>query len=317
MLQTRRSPDEFNQPMTIDPQQVINHPFTVRFVSLAARLVPPAIGYPVCDLIGSWAAARRQSRLTRAVRLNQWMARGASMEPLMLDEAVRETLQNNARDIYALYHSLDRPEEIWKRICFNPLAEELVRRPEFANRGLVVAGIHLSSFDSVMLSLVRHGAKALVLTIPDPQGGRRVEYEMRRRTGMNILPASRDALRQAVQHLRQGGMVLTGIDRPVPDPRLRPSFFGQPAPLPSHHIFLALKADVPIVLMAVIRQKDGRYRMLSSGLMEMEQSEDHETATLSNAERVLEEAEDFIRLAPRQWNVPLPVWPELQSKVPQ
>jgi len=302
--------------MAIDLQQIINSSHTVRFFSSLARVVPPPVGYPACDLIGKWAASRRQSSVTQAIRLNQWMARGTGLEKDGLDQAVRETLQNNVRDLYDLYHSLERPEAVWNRICLNPVAEELVRRPEFAGRGLVIAGIHLSSFDSVMMALIRRGVKGLVLTIPNPQGGRRVEYEMRRRTGMNIQPASLDGLRQAVRHLERGGLVLTGIDRPVTDQRLHPRFFGQPACLPTHHIFLAMKANVPVILMAVIRQQDGTYHLLSSELMEMERHADRETETLQNAEKVLKQVEEFIRLAPQQWNVPLPVWPDLMKMVP-
>jgi phosphatidylinositol dimannoside acyltransferase len=302
--------------MAIDLQQIINSPFTVRFVSAVAWAIPSAIGYPVCDLIGNWAAARRQSNVTQAVRLNQWMARGASLEKRVLDEAVRETLRNNARDLYDFYHHLHRPEAMKRRICLNPLADELVRRPEFSGRGLVIVGIHLSNFDSILQSLCRQGLKSLILTIPDPQGGRRVEYEIRKRTGMNLVPASVSALRQAIRHLEQGGLVLTGIDRPVADTRLCPRFFGQPAPLPTHHIYLAMKARVPLVIMAAIRQKDGKYNVLSSEPVEMEQYPDHETGILQNAERVLKQAENFIRLAPQQWNVPLPVWPELLKNVP-
>lgn len=302
--------------MSIDLQQVINSPFTVRLVSAVGRAVPPAIGYPACDLIGKWAASR-QSPLTRAVRLNQWVARGSHLSADELDAAVRDTLQNNVRDLYELYHHFGNPEAFWPRMCLDSQTEALLGRPEFASRGLMVVGIHLSSFDAVMLSLIRQGVRALVLTIPDPQGGRRVEYEMRKRTGMNILPASLDALRQATRHLARGGLVLTGIDRPVTDSRLQPRFFGQPACLPTHHIFLALKAHVPVVLMAVIRQKDGTYKMLSSEPLEMEPETDHDAGILRNAERVLRQAENFIRLAPEQWNVPLPIWPELSKSVPQ
>ena len=300
----------------MDLQQIINSPYTVRFISAVARLFPPGIAYPACDLIGKWAAARRHSPVTQAVRLNQWMARGATLDGKTLDDAVRETLQNNVRDLYELYHHLDRYEIIRRKLCLNPLADELVRRPEFNGRGLVIVGIHLGSFDSILLSMVHQGFKPLVLTIPNPQGGRRVEFEMRQRTGMNIVPASLDALRQATRHLERGGLVLTGIDRPVADIRLHPRFYGQPAPLPTHHILLALKARVPVVLMAVIRQEDGKYNVLSSDIMEMEQHSNHERAILQNAEMVLEQAESFIRLVPQQWNVPLPVWPELIDKVP-
>ncbi len=302
--------------MEIDPQRLINSPHTVRFVSALARVVPPSVAYPICSLIGSWAAGQRQSSMTRAVRVNQWVARGASLEKEALDAAVRQTLQNNARDIYDLYHSLERPDTGWQRIRLNPLAKELIQRPEFSDRGLVIAGIHLSGFDSVLMSVIRKGAKALVLTIPDPQGGRRVEFEMRQRTGMNILPASLDALRQGVRHLERGGLVVTGIDRPVDRPRLQPNFFGHPAPLPTHHIFLASRAHVPVILMAVIRQKDGKYDLLCSEPMEMEPLNSYESGSLRNAEKILQQAEQFIRLAPQQWNVPLPVWPDLVNRVP-
>lgn len=302
--------------MAIDLQQVINSPFTVRFVSTIARAVPAAIGYPASHWLGSWAASRRQSSVTRAVRLNQWMARGAALDQASLDKAVLETLQNNLRDLYDLYHNLEHPETILARTCLTPLAKDLLKRPEFSGRGMVLVGIHLSSFDSVMMGMARLGVKCLVLTIPDPQGGRRVEYELRKRMGMNILPASLDALRNTVHYLERGGLVLTGIDRPIADPRLKPRFFGQPACLPTHHIFLALKARVPVVLVAVIRQPDDTYNILSTEPMEMERRKDREAEILENAENVLNQAEGFIRLAPQQWNVPLPVWPELMEKVP-
>jgi hypothetical protein len=67
--------------------------------------------------------------------------------------------------------------------------------------------------------------------------------------------------------------------------------------------------------MPVIQQSDGRYQVLCSEQIEVEDDPDRAIETLRNAERVLKEAEKFIRLAPQQWNVPLPVWPELVGKI--
>lgn len=86
--------------MSIDLQQVFNSTFAVRFLAWLARGIPPHIGYPLRDQIGTWIATRSEAKLTRAVRLNQWMARGANLEKAALEQAVRETLQNDARDIY-------------------------------------------------------------------------------------------------------------------------------------------------------------------------------------------------------------------------
>jgi KDO2-lipid IV(A) lauroyltransferase len=144
-----------------------------------------------------------------------------------------------------------------------------------------------------------------------------MEYEMRKKTGLNLVPASVNALRQAIKHLQRGGMVVTGIDRPASDPGHRPRFFGHPAALPVHHIFLATKARVPVIVAAANFQKDGKYHVFASGFIEMDLHPDPEAGLLHNAEKVLAVAEEFIRQTPQQWSVPLPVWPQMMGLVPE
>jgi lauroyl/myristoyl acyltransferase len=244
------------------------------------------------------------------------MVHGANLEKEALDRVVSETFRNNARNLYDLYHYIDNPEATQGIISLNPAARGLVGRPEFGERGVVIVGLHLSNFDLVLQSVCRRGFKIMVLTIPDPQGGRRVEYEIRRRTGMNLVPASLSALRQAVRHLERGGMVLTGMDRPVPNPKYCPRFFGHAAPLPIDPVYLASKARVPVVVMAAIQRADGMYHVLASEPIETEYYLEDGVEILQNAEKVIKQMEDFIRLAPQQWNMFLPVWPDMLERVP-
>ena len=132
---------------------------------------------------------------------------------------------------------------------------------------------------------------------------------------MNLIPASVSAMRDAVKHLKQGGLVLTGIDRPVPDPRARPRFFGRASSLPIHHIYLAMKAEVPVIVVAARLGADGRYHVTTSEPIEMESDLDREKGIMRNAERVLKEAEKFILQAPEQWSMSLPVWPDLMDNI--
>ena len=302
--------------MPIDLQQVINSPIAVSLASFLGRVIPPGVGYPVCDLIADWVATRRDSNVVQAVRVNQWVVHGANLEKEALDQAVWKTFHNNARNLYDLYHYLQSPEATQRIISLAPAARGLVERPEFGDHGSVILGLHLSNFDLVLQSICLQGFKPMILTIPDPQGGRRVEYETRRRIGINLVPASVSALRQAVEHLERGGIVLTGMDRPVPNPKFCPRFFGHAAALPIHSISLASKARVPVVIMAAIQQADGIYHVMTSEPIEMEEYPHNATANLRNAEKVLRRAEDFIRLAPEQWNMFLPVWPDLLEKMP-
>lgn len=302
--------------MAIDLQSIINSPFGVELASFIGQTIPPSVGYRIADLVAEWIATRRQSTLVRGIRTNQWVIHGDGLDRETLDQVVRENLKNIAHSLYSLYHYIHDPKAIRDMVDLDPVARGLVERPEFSDRGLMLVGLHLSNFDFVLQSMCMQGLKAFVLTIPDPQGGHRMEYEMRKRTGMNLVPASVSALRNAVKYLEQGGVVLTGIDRPVPDSRAKPRFFGRTSSLPTHHIYLAMKANVPVMVIATRLGRDGRYHVETSEPIEMESFSDYDNGSVRNAERVLKEAERFILQTPEQWNMSLPVWPDLMDSVP-
>jgi lauroyl/myristoyl acyltransferase len=133
---------------------------------------------------------------------------------------------------------------------------------------------------------------------------------------MKLVPGSVNGLRQAVRYLQQGGMVVTGMDRPVPESDPQPRFFGRRAALPSHHIFLALKAQVPVVVVVSRLEEDGKLHIYASPPIEMDSYPTRPGELLGNTEKVLAVAEVFIRQAPQQWLVPLPVWPDIMNVVP-
>jgi KDO2-lipid IV(A) lauroyltransferase len=229
---------------------------------------------------------------------------------------VVETFQQMARSIFDLYRYARNAETFWKLLVLDTATQLLLQRPEFSERGLMIAGLHISNFDLVLQALARRGVKMMVLTIPNPQGGRRMEFEMRRRAGLNLLPASVDAFRQALKYLQTGGVVLTGIDRPADGMDIQPDFFGRPAMLPTHHIFLAARAQVPVMLISTNLRPDGKYQIFTSDRIEMDHYPDRESRMKSNAEKVLGIAEGFIRRVPQQWSMSLPVWPQTLDLAP-
>lgn len=302
--------------MTINFQQVINSPRSIQIIATLGRVMPLSMGYRLADLAAERIAARRDSEFARAVRLNQWVVRGEKLDRQSLDLAVLDTFRESARSIFDLHHFLNNPEAARDMILVDPAAAEIFQRSKFSHRGLMIVGIHLSGFDLVLQWLAVQGFRPLTLTIPDPQGASRLEFEMRKKTGVNLVPASPIAFRQALRFLQQGGTVLTGMDRPIPDPEIRPLFFGYPAALPTHHIFLACRAHVPLVVMASFRQLDGKYILQSSPAVEMDAFANREIELQHNAEKVLAIAEGFIRPAPHYWTMSRPVWPQLLDQMP-
>jgi lauroyl/myristoyl acyltransferase len=303
--------------MAFDIDTITNSSIGISLLSTIGKGIPEPVGVRLADLVAGLIASRRNSRLVCAVRSNQRVVLGQDCERVNLDRAVRETLRNSARSVFDLYHYIDNLQAIGKRITMDPAVEQMITRSEFEARGLMVVGLHIANFDLILRWLCHQGIRLLVLTVSDPRGGRRAEFVMRRNMGMNLVPATVAGLRKTVRHLQQGGSVLTGIDRPIASPRLLPSFFGRPAALPVHHVYLAMKAGVPVTVVAAMRVSDGRYHVMASDTIEMEGSHDHAAETLRNAERVLRAAEGMIRRAPQQWSVPVPVWPSALGLVPQ
>lgn len=298
-------------------QKAINNRFSIVLASAICRVIPPRLGYYIASITADWIAAHREWKIVRALRANQWVVYGGKLTKEELDHAVRDTLRNTGRSIFDLNHYIHNPKAISQMIVPSPATYSLLQRPVSTKRGLLLVGLHLSNFDFILQSGYLKGLNALVLTIAELQGGYRLQYEMRKKIGIHIVPASVSSIRAAVNHLQTGGVVLTGIDRPDSKSIYRPRFFNHPAMLPVHHIFLALKAMVPIVMMTAILQSDGKYHLLSTDPIEMQSHPDRREEVVQNAEAILRIAEDFIRLAPHQWSMTLPVWPDILNQVPE
>jgi lauroyl/myristoyl acyltransferase len=303
--------------MPINVEIITNSSLGVSLLSTIAAHIDPRLGHSLADYIADRIARQKSSRLVRALRLNQWVVMGEKTAAQDLESAVRRTLRYSARSVFDLYRYIHDTRAIERMVTLERGIAELISRAEFSERGVLIVGLHLSNFDLMVRWFCGQDFHPLVLTIPDPRGGRRVEYEMRQQMGVNIVPVTVAGLRKAIQHLGRGGTVLTGIDRPVPRPRLQPCFFGRPASLPVHHIYLATRARVPIVVAATTLEDDGRYHVRVSDGLEMGTDHGGDEQMLRDAESVLRVAEGFIARAPQQWSVPLAVWPLAANLIPQ
>lgn len=281
-----------------------------------SRRLPPALGYRLADFVAARIVANRETPMIQTIRANQWVVSGGKLSAQELDQAATGVLRNTARAFYNLFHYLGKPAELEDFIAYSPVLEELIERSRAKQRGVIVVGLHMSNFDLVMQAAARRGLQGVGLTMPEATEAIEWQHAMRREAGVEIMPATLANLRQAIRRLEAGELFLTGADRPMEGGKCRPRFFGRPANLPVHYVQLALKARVPVILLAAVVHEDGRCHILASDYLEMQPHSDRETEMVMNAERVLEVAAQFIRQAPRQWSVFQPVWPDLMKEVP-
>jgi lauroyl/myristoyl acyltransferase len=275
---------------------------------------------PMGHAVGRWIAdlytAQKNAPLVRAVRANQWMARGKQLTASQLDQAVRDVFRHTARCYYDFYGNLRNPEKLKNMLAMTPAIEALIQRSQAGNQGTMVVGPHLSNFDLVMLAIAHYGFQAQGVSPEQPPGGYVIQNQIRADTGLKITPASSSSLHQAIERMRAGGVVFTGVDRPITGEKHNPRFFGKPSHLPTGAVRMALKAEVPVIVVSSWMDADGLYHMDVSEPIPMGKYANRTTTVLKNAEAVLEVVAAAVHKFPEQWLMFYPVWSIDQAEVP-
>lgn len=299
-------------------QSAINSKFALGLALSIGRLLPPKLGHLLADFAAGRIALRKQDRMVKAVRANQWVVSGEKLTSIELDKAVRDTFQHTAHCLYTLYHYLQRPAAMQAMMEYSPRVEAIIERTRQGNYPLIIAGAHMSNFDLMMRATTLRGLKALAIAMSQSEENSGYEWQnrMRQLDELEILPASMAALRTAVHRLEQGGTVVTGLDRPLPGSKYRPRFFGRQAELPVMHIHLALRTNAPILVVAASKRPNGKYSILASDEIQVEPHRDKGEAIVRNAELTLAVVEELIQEAPQQWSMFYPVWPDVMGNVP-
>jgi lauroyl/myristoyl acyltransferase len=164
-----------------------------------SRSIPPGLGYPLAQFIADRIAVRSQTPLVAAIRANQWVIRGENIPANQLDQACEDSLRHIAHSYYTLFHWLDDPKGLQSLVNFNSQIEVVIDRSRKGEQGLIVAGLHMGSFDLVAQAAAYHGLNAFALSLPQPGESVEWQHRFRRQAGLEILSASVGNLRQVKQ----------------------------------------------------------------------------------------------------------------------
>lgn len=279
------------------------------------RLLPARAIYRLAERIAARTAELSESDTIRNLRVNQAVLRGLPIDHPDLNEHVRTVLRNAARGYVTLYRAMARGlDAMLEAGPFSPNLLEGFQSALDAGKGLIVAGTHMGSFDIFLMTLTGRGLPVQALSIRDPQGSHRMQNQMRRRYGLEIAPVSMPSLRRAVKHLRNGKMVLTGVDLPAPE-GMELMFMGRPTLLPVGHAKLSVLTGAPIYVIACPSLDEFRYMARGEGPIVPEITGDTKQDVRRLAQRVIEILEGYIRRWPDEWLMFFPLWPELASGV--
>jgi KDO2-lipid IV(A) lauroyltransferase len=247
-----------------------------------------------------------------------WTVR-ANLRHVLGPEAGEKTLHETARHVfwhagkcyYDLYHTLDRPLCAYQEMARVSMPFlEAVKSALSSGQGVLLLGLHVSNFDLGALALRAHGLPMLVLSLADPQGGARFQNHLREEKGIEITPITPESLRMAIRRLREGGLVVTGVDRPIPQDQELIEFFGQPAYMPLGPARLALMGDAISYVGGCHYEPGAGYALQFTGPIETVRGGSRRQDVLVNARRLAAVAEEYVRAYPEQWLMFYPVWPE-------
>jgi lauroyl/myristoyl acyltransferase len=295
-------------------KSVASSPLVMRLGMAFSRHTPEKVGH-----YASWWASgvlcRVKPAVYQVVGSNIGQVLGAGAGGFTLDRMIRQVFYSALRSHFDLYRTIQLPRSTLDALVELPEETRKVARSLWNREGgTVVVFPHMGGFELGGRLLADLAPEIQLFTLPDPPRGFRLSNELRRLSGANVTPLSSSAIRQAIRHLRGGGVVALAGDRPVSDMDEPVPFFGRPARVPSAHVRLALSSGAAVVMSCcVLNPETQRYALYLDPPMEMVRTGVRGEEIRLNMRRVLDALEAIIGRWPEQWQMFVPVWPALSG----
>ena len=297
-------------------QTFINSRFGIGLILAIGKLIPPKFGFILADWAAKKIASRKESQMVRALRANQWIVTGQKLTAEELDAQVQDTFCHIAHVQYDLYHNLDNYQATLERMVLSPKLVGILNSRRDGTEGTMILAPHLSNFDLAGRAMALNGYDIQVLSYPQPHGGYQWQNRLRKEVGIDVSPMSTESLRRAKARLKSGGLVISGLERPLLETNYHPKFFGYPAPVPVFYVRLALQTNSAMLVITCVGTPEEDYILECSDLIYLRSFKDPVQEIEKNAEKVLKAAEPFIRAHPEQWAMNYPLWSFALDQMP-
>ncbi|NLE99897.1 MAG: lysophospholipid acyltransferase family protein [Anaerolineales bacterium] len=275
-----------------------------------ARLLPRRAGYALARGAARLIAWRRPE-IYRTVRTNMQHVVGCGADDALLDQMAYNVFRYAGQGYYDFFRAVGQPHSALLQKVEPPSAFlEMIRSENAQGRGVLVVATHMSNFDLVGLVLSYEGLSAQLLSLADPGPAFRILNRLRATDGFEVTPIGPESLRMALRRLANGGVVVTGADRPMMEEREWVEFFGQPAELPLGPVRLALMTGATVIVGSCYYHEDGIYRVRADGPVEMVRTGRKRHDIMASARRLAAVLEEHVRAYPDQWLMFHRVWPD-------
>ena len=294
-------------------QDLISSRPMTRLGLFIGRHMPRWLGYGLARIV-SGVIARRKPQIYWTVRANLRQILGPEADDATLHRMTHHVFYHAGQTYYDFFHAIDRPPHVIARAVHVPMdVVDRIKAEMARGRGVLLLATHMSNFDLAGLVAGTWGFPVQMLTLADPQAGFHILNHLRSRGGYEVTPITPESLRAAIRRLKRGGVVLTGVDRPIPEDRELIEFFGRPAYLPVGPVRLALMTDAAVFVGSCHYEPDRGYVLDATGPVEMVRTGNRRQDILTNTRRLAVIVEGYVRAHPDQWMMFHPFWPDDQN----
>jgi len=291
-------------------QDLIGSKPMTRIGILIGRYMPPAVGHGLARVVAG-IIARQKPQLYWTVRANLRQVLGPEADDEKLHETTRHVFFHAGQTYYDFFHALGQPTEMLaEAVHIRDEHEAFIRSEVARGQGVLLLGTHMSNFDLLGLAVGARGLPIQMLSLVNPSAGFRVLNHLRAKAGFEVTPITPQSLRAAIRRLKSGGIVMTGMDRPIPEDRELIEFFGRLAYLPVGPARLALMTGATVAMGVCYYELDKGYALNFVGPIAMTRTGDRRQDILTNTRRLAVILEEKIRAHPEQWMMFHPFWPE-------
>jgi lauroyl/myristoyl acyltransferase len=258
-------------------------------------------------------ADKHDHPMVSAVRGNMAIISGRSLHDPEVDRAVVRLLGNTLAGYADLFRLVAKDHNPAILFDISNAAYQALEAHAKRNRGLVLVGVHMCSFDLSLLVAAGMFPAIQGLTKANPEGSAPIMNEIRSSYGIQATPLSTDTLRRTINLLQSGGVVAVAADVPVDDGE-EFIFFGRRTRLGIGHARLALATGADMVVVVSHRTRGGRYRIEAVPILRPASTGNRREDALRLAQATLRRIERYIARWPDEWFMPIPVWPQHQPR---
>lgn len=282
--------------------------------------IPLAISYRLAEWVGDavWLAARG---VRANVEHNQRRALGPDATPREVALSSREVIRNLAK-VYVDEFRIPALSqgEIQEAVTIYGL--DNLERAHAQGKGIIMVSAHYGAPHVVgqMLRVLGYPTTVVAEHI-QPEALFQFMCELRGSHGARLIPIDKPLIGLVRTLRKEEGVAALVVDRNVSGTGIRMPFLGEETTVADGAVQLALRTGAPLLVAYCRRRPDYRYEaFVDPPLALPENPDDLPAAIRDGTARLMARLEQFIREAPGQWLMTVPLWadePDTTSTPPQ